>query len=547
MNKLFNWKSILFLSIFIGLMLLSSVIYIDFKTLPSENWSKYITLYTSDVTDQTQNYYDDIIAVSDDNNKLLVTFSDHEMLYFKRLGQDGQIQESFSYKLDENVKTISTLVDTDHLNVLIASEHSIDLYNFSLSDFKLISKDNVTSQYDRVKIFENKAVYYDQNQLFYFDGQKTTFLSKNDKLEQFDFKVDQNSLYINVLEYDFGSYYFSIYHYDLQNDKIKYNSKIKKINTISGTISLDANLLVKDNQLYNCLILKNNKYGQNFEFNLILDKTSMAVLNTFNESNLSYDPNTQYIEYNDQVYIAYNDKSFIGKMEIGSQYKTFTNVFLKPIDSNDMIEGRPNKILTKSQNYAPNLKFISIGDYNYLLTTEIDHGQNKIYLSSDAPEIIKQSQKITFTDYRNIFFGALTYIPASIMTSWMVIIGLLFPVVFVIIPIAIVKMNWVERNPIKMLYAALISYIIVKIYYVFTNLNILAFTSATLGAPPVHLSSIFLTALTFIFTTGISLVCIFLYLKKKPDTHFIASFFIFFIFEMVQYLIYITTYAVMYM
>lgn len=547
MKKLINWKFVLFVSIFIALLLLSSVLYADFTTLPSENWSKYITLYQSDVTDQTENYYNDIFDVITNDDQLILTFSDLKKLNLRSLNLSGEIQKSFSYDLDSNVKKLSTSINSNTLNVLIASENALKLYAFDLDDFSLISISEVTDQYDSIKLEGQKAVYYNQNAFYYFDGNDIYLISKNTKAEQFDFKLDQNKLFINLLEYDFGTYYFSLYEYDVATKKLDYHDKIEKISTISGTISLDTDLFIKDNSLYNCLILKNTKFGQNFEFNLILDKESLHILESTNYSNMSYDPNTQFIDYKNNVYIAYNDKSFIGKQEIGSQFQSYTNVFLRPIMENKLIENSNYKILTKSKSYAPNFKFVTLNHYHYLVTNEIDHQHNTLYLSSDHPDIITKSKHITFSDLQDIFFGALTYIPASIMTSWTVIIGLLFPVVFIIIPIAIIKMNWVERNHMKMLYSAVITYILAKIYYVYSDINFFHFADKNIGIPPVHLSSPILSILTFVFTTAVSLLCLKLFIKKKPNTHFIASFFIFFFCEMIQYMLYITTYAVMYM
>ncbi|GAU75796.1 hypothetical protein [Fusibacter sp. 3D3] len=547
MKKLYNWKFALFMSVFIALLLLSSVLYADFVTLPSENWSKYITLYQSDVTDQTQNYYDDIFDVVDYDHQLLLTFSDKQKLHFNILNLSGEIQKSFTYDLNTNVKKISTEINLNVLTVLIATETTLNQYNFNLSDFTLNAQAEITNHFESVKLDGKNAVVYVDDTFYFFNGTNLNFVSENSKVEQFDFQLDQNKLFINLLEYNLGGYYFSLYRYDINHDELFYKENMQKVNAISGTISLDTDLFIKEDHLYNCMILKNTKYGQNFETNLIVDKNTLDIIESVDSSNMSYDPNTQFVSYNDQVYIAYNDKSFIGKLEIGSQFKTYTNVFLRPITKGQEIEQLPFKILTKSQNYAPNFKFITVDKLDYLITNEIDHGQNVLYISSNEPNIIKQSTKLALTDYQNIFFGALTYIPASLMTSWMVIIGLLFPVIFVVIPIAIIKMNWVERNPIKMLYSAILAYLLVKIYYVFSNFDLLLFSNTSMGTPPFHLSSVFLSSLTFIFTTGISLLCIHLFLKNKPQTHFITAFFFFFVFEMIQYLFYITTYAVMYM
>ena len=547
MKKLYNWKFVLFISIFIALLLLSSVLYIDFITLPSENWSKYITLYQSDVTDQTENYYDGIFDVISNDDQIVLTFSDLKKLNLKLINLSGEIQQSFSYDLDSNVKKLSTSIDSDVLNVLIASESTLNLYKFDLNDFSLLSVTEVTTHFDKIKLKGQNAVYCTQNTFYYFDGNESYTISENSNVEQFDFELDENKVFINLLEYNLGTYYFGLYEYDIPTKKLNYHDKIQKISTISGTVSLDTDLFIKDNALYNCLILKNTKYGQNFEYNLILDKKSFHILENTNSSNMSYDPNTQFVDYKNNVYIAYNDKSFIGKQEIGSQYQSYTNIFLRPIVENQLIENLPYKILTKSKTYAPNFKFITVNDYNYLIANEIDHQHNTIYLASDHPDIIAQSKHVTFSDIQDIFFGALTYIPASIMTSWTIIIGLLFPVVFIIIPIAIIKMNWVERNHMKMLYSALITYILAKIYYVYSDIHLFHFADKNIGSPPVHLSSPVLSVFTFVFTTAISLLCLKLFIKKRPNTHFIASFFIFFFCEMIQYMLYITTYAVMYM
>lgn len=545
MKKWIHWKLVLSISIFLSILLITNVIYRDYMSLPSENWSKYITLYQSASTEDTNNYYNDILDATSTDDNLLITFSDKNTLNLQKLDENGNILSSNTFEMTSPAFKLSISKNAGTIDVLVAHEYSILKYSFNESTLDFISEYEVTSSYDDVKFSDGTALYFIEDTFYFFNGTSTAIAGSNKLTEQFDYSIKDDSVYISILEYDYGYYYYAVQTYDLMQSKTSY-TRIEKISTISGTISLDIDSIIHNQKLYGCIILKNTKFGQNYIDTRVLDLSNFSLLESYDATNMNYDPNMHIVVYNDQVCMAYNDKSFIGKHEIGSQFSNYTNVFLKSIDDVTPIDHTATKILTKSQNYAPNMKLILFKGHHYLFTSEILNQANYIYLSSDIPSIIEKSLNMTFDEYKNILFGALTYIPTSLLTIWSVIIGLIIPVAFIAIPIAIFKMNWVEHNHGKMLKATLAAYLLIKIYYFYDNWNSIYLPFGDLGATPFHLSTVPAVFATFIFTTGISFICLYLQRKRNPETHFITSFFSFFGFEMIQYMLYITVYLTMF-
>lgn len=545
MKLIKNWKTLILISLIVGIALLYGVLYKDASTLPSDNWSRSITLETTEniVKDQAyyQNYFDVIysdqtfiISKIIDQTFIISSYNEHLVLLK---------QESYDFSTYINTPIEYTqFFERDGLyHVQYYTEHQ--LYQFDInSDFSMVNDPQLIDENISVlKFKDDHIVYAKDNSYFYKSDQESIFLFERDDVELYDFDTndDQSILYIGLLTYSNGKYRANTIVYDL-NDLTYESNQLGILKQPSATVPLEVDAFYNDNMFYTLFSMKNTKYGQNLNSIFLIDTKTNAITSDSFFNNYSYTPRFDFTLFNHQMVLLFNDLSFVGKTDVGSQNKTYTNVLISPNFDNTFVP------LTNTQNFAANSILLSDGNHDYLFTNEVANGKNKIILNTNQPDLINQSLSFSTSDYLELLVNAFTFIPASLFALFSPFILLLFPVVIIILPIAIFKMTWAERNQLKMLYISICTYAISKLYYLINNRDLLIYNDLSSGAVPWHLSSLPLLLLINVFTGFMSYGALVLYRKKHKDSYFIIQFAFFFAMDLIQFLFYVQVYSVMF-
>jgi hypothetical protein len=131
------------------------------------------------------------------------------------------------------------------------------------------------------------------------------------------------------MTYQNGKYYANAGIYDYVSDQMVLN-ELRALKSPSSTVPLEIESYYANGNLYTIFSLKNTKYGQNLNNFLMIsgDNLQIAADNEF--SNNSYSPKFQFNNFNDQTVLTFSDLSFIGKTDVGSQTKSFSNILISP-------------------------------------------------------------------------------------------------------------------------------------------------------------------------------------------------------------------------
>jgi len=98
-----------------------------------------------------------------------------------------------------------------------------------------------------------------------------------------------------------------------------------------------------------------------------------------------------------------------------------------------------------------------------------------------------------------------------------------------------------------MLFIAIVTYHLSKIYYLWANQSQLIISNVGIGAEPWHLSNVGFLFLTGLFTSLISLLCLRVYTNGKKQPYFINQFAFFYGIEIVQFLFYYVIFTIVFL
>ncbi len=544
MKKIIKWQSVIILSAIIGVLLMAQVIYKDDIKLPSDHWSRNIPIETIASDDNYYSPYYDVLTVNE--SSYLIEKINHTLTVLK-LKEKGAFETVKSFDIsdyDHDFTEISVgQLEDQTISLILCNQSELAYFtlNDTLSDleFQNIIQDNI----ENITLNHGQAMYYKNHSLTLLDGNEELTISDSPKFEQysFDFNASTSQYDIAFLKYDNGNYYSGVMTYDRSNQTTE-EYELEKLPLIPGTISVNAVAFSNQDKLYCAMTLKNKKFAENYHFIYELDASKVNILNHYQFNTSSYTPHLQFVKIENEVRISVNQSTFIGKKAIGSNRKTYTNVVTSGFDNQTYIAH------TKSNVAAANAVWFQNQGNLYLITNEITNGENTLYLSSNAREIIKESQShMDWAEYINILLNALTFIPSSIMPLFVPLISLMIPVILIIIPVAIIKMSWVERHQNRMLGIAIITYLIFKARYLWVNQSDFIYSHLNYGDTPLHLSNGIGLFLTGLITTLISGLCLWLFTRKNPDSHFIPRFGFFFLIEMFLMLIFLIPYTMMFL
>ena len=540
-----NWKAVLCLTTILALTLLFQVLYSDATSLPADHWSRGIELLEQNNANDSNLYYSNYFDVISENGLIYFASIVDGSLELKIFDNELKEIDEKTYDLSDtfinNIDQICISSSSESFSILVYESDALYSLKF---DAQLTLMDNpklLSSNVEHAKIKESSILYQIANDYYLYHNDVITTLFNRDDVELFDFDLndDESHVYISLMTYATGKYRANILDYDLYDGSLS-KKEIAILKQPSATVPLEINAFCENETLYTIFSMKNTKYGQNLNNVYVLDMLSNSIVSSNYFNNQSYTPGFKFQVFGDHVTLIYSDQSFIGKTDVGSQNKYYSNVLSSDLFNEVTVP------LTNTQPFASNSKLLNIGEYQFLFTNETTNHENYIYVNSNKPELINQSKKLNLDTTLEVFINSLTYIPASLLALFSPLILLIFPVVLIILPISIFKMTWAEKNQKTMLKITIGTYLLSKLYYLINNQSRLVISQMGLGAEPIHLANLAILLAVGVFTTLVSILCLHFYSIRKTSNYFILQFAFFYAIELIQFLLFFQVYSVMY-
>lgn len=512
-----NYKFILFLTIIFIFSSLFSILYIEQRELPSENWSKEIKLETYLIN----NRYD---SFRKDNNELLKIDNEFYLIYFS---ENSYFLNVYDKKMDL-INKFSLNKDYDAVNHLYARNIDNKIHiNFTTNNNQLMSlvidyKGNIFSeeiidkQVKDVRYYKNNIAYLKDDGIYL----NNDLIYQENNIENFTFTSNNNHLNFAYIKYNLDTFKYDLNILDYSN-KIVTNQYIYTFALDNVTDIFDMDLSVTKNEKNLVVITENIKANVFTNITFKLDN-NYSILSR--DLNYSSGYNFKLLD-NSSNYIQ-NTQTNIGRIDISTKNKSYPNVALFKDES--------VYPLTKTKLFPNTVNYYTFNEDDYIVFTQTDSSKEiSIYLASTNPELIEKSQYVSFKSVKNIFLNTITTFLPLFLFGQIYSILFLIPIFIIILPFSLIKLTWAEQNQGKLLAASIVLFTLAKSKYVFFDMELH-------GLPIIFTNPILrlLIALTFSGVAIYSMIDI----SKDKNNHFLRNFIIFFIIDMITFTLFFTPY-----
>ncbi|HKL43537.1 MAG TPA: hypothetical protein VJ962_13240 [Clostridia bacterium] len=512
-----SYKFILFLTFLFIFSSLFSVLYIDQKDLPSENWSKEVKLETYSIDNRYDNFEtDDNSLLKLGNHFYLVYFSENSY-FLNEYDEHFNLIENFT--IDENyslVDYLNTVVIGDEIHMhFLTNEKLISLIINTKGE--ILSKEIIDEDIKKVKYDHNNIAYLKDDGI-YLNGEIIYTL---DNIKDFVFRKNNGFLTFAYIHYNLSTYTHDLNILEYENDIIS-NKTIKSLALDNVTEVYDIDLSISNNTNNLVIITENIKLNV-FTNNFFQLDNDYSII----DQNIKYSSgyNFEFID-NTSNYIQ-NQPSAIGRIDISTKDNKYPNLAL-------FKENGEVKPLTRTKLFPNKVDYYTFDQENYIIFTQTDNNKEiSLYLASTDEKIIQKSQNLSFDQIKALFLNTLTtFLPLFLFGQ---IYSLLFlvPIFVVILPFSLIKITWAEQNQGKLLMASILLFLLAKSKYVIFDMSIQGL--------PIIFSHPMMRLFIALILSSVSIYSM-RDISKDTNNHFLRNFIIFFIIDMITFTLFFTPY-----
>lgn len=540
-NKLKDWRLLLLVSAVLcyGLILLTMVN--DFYELPNDAFSKEVYLRDYQKLDTYESYDDKSFASGPLEDGFYILVNDGNQLIYETYSQRGELINSDVLKENqETVLDISTLLEGSELTYVLATETTISKGVIDLEARKLLKESTISDGYDLLELRGDKTIYSQEGIFYYYDKDRN-ILFEDTAIKKFDYAVKDEMLYISTITRHAGSFYTDLYRVNLQ-DGSSDKTFVRDYITSNSTKDAAHKIILDGNYLKAMSVFRDNRFSNTFykELTINLEEPTDFEFYRFEMADF---PNFTYLESTENhVEMMIEKFTFVGKDELASANNTFRNLVLLTRDG-DVLE---TQRMTKMKKAHPIYNYFQADDHNYLVFNTVESATGKIYFASNQADVIAMSNTLDSESFRGLILGALTVIPAALAVGFIPTMGYLFPVIFIIMPISMIKITWAERYPKKMLMIAIGIYF-VSLFGGFyeSAMMILRELQDMSGTLPWHMQSVVNMYGMLAITFALSYIAYKWFETKNPKSSFMIHFGVMFITQSVLYILLFNAYPLL--
>lgn len=536
MNKLKDWRLLFFVGALLSYGLLLMTMINDFYELPSEGFSKEVFLRNYEKQNTYEAYDDRNFTSGKLNQGFYLLLNDGNTLVYETYSEEGHLLNSYIVKEDiEAVVDISSKITNDKLQYLFLTADKLYSGEIALSSGRINEERLVDSHVESAILHDVYAVYCKSDQYYYFDGGSQT-LFEDQTIQQYDFAVEKEQLYITTISRNAGPFYTDFYKINLRDGLVE-KTELKSYITANATKDADHKIVISQGKARSMSIFRDSRTSNTYYKELVYD-LKQAEAFQFSKFEMMDFPNFRYkVDDKGFVTMMLEQFTFVGKTELASADSTYRNlVEIKDID------GERNVIkLTKMKKSHPTYDFFEVGGEDYIIFNTVDRemsvSEGSLYFATSLPSVVASSNTLTFDNFKELVFGALTVIPAALAVGFIPAMGFLFPVIVVIMPLSMIKITWTEHHPEKLLRAAIMVYAIsIMIGFYESASKIISSMQVMSGSIPWHLHSIGRMYSMLMITFLVSYLAYKWFERKNPDANFMIKFGIMFICQSMFYI-----------
>jgi len=428
---------------------LFSFIYTEQVKLPSDNWSNQLEIDTYNPKMDFQSLSsNNTTAIAIDDKRFVNIVALNKSLGFKMFNLNGVELNSGEATFDHNISEVSGMFIQGRLEIITLSESNdrVSFLTIQPEDFSEMDRKEVTLEGMTFKLSSNHVTAYDRTRVALLkDGTTKIYepgFEGRIELAEVD-QVDGETI-ISAITMKGSTYKLSVMTDDGAN---VYAEDLHILPSLSAINPVNVTMTVNDGKAVVISTMKHMRFGNNyvdfFDFNV---KTPLDYVHTGYEVD-TYEAVPYLIreESGQLSYLINFWASNLGRTEIAKGVQAYPNLYKTTHGTDEF------KQLTKSERSSVKPSYLKMGQYDYLVHNEQNDLENKVYLSSNDPEMITASRDYSQSTLMDIFLRTITTYPALILAGIPPMMTVILPLLVITAPILMFKLNWAEQNKDKMI------------------------------------------------------------------------------------------------
>ena len=514
--KMRDWKFVLLISFFALYFLFFSVLYMDEVKLPSENWSRELSVkeFTTPSVSQIMNSRNVTTAHLPEENAFLTIYHENGRLHTLQMDYGGKIITAKDLELEvlETYK-LKAWKDQDKIYLYSLENKILQRYVVDWKTGEVIHRKVMGEAIRDMTIEENLLFFAGDQGLQWTDGDKTHRGIEDLFIEKLEVVKVDNLYHIAFVEKrGDGSKVMGYAHYNPVEDSLK----IQEVGNLPSNTRMSLGHIdigkVQDD-LYIIAVSTDNKFGTSAVeyFQFPLDKPESVVKGTMTLN--GYAPNPVILPQGNK------DLTFIATTETTKgNNKKMNNLVQFTFKDGEIVD---KKLLSKTDGLSVNPQWFQVGEAQYLQWIDIVGNRKRIMIAGDSPEMMEAAGNLRKDQWVKLFMDTtLGLVPITYIAT--------IPLVYTFVPIIIlmffgsmVKLNWMEQNTMKVLCGAVGIHTLAKLSFTYSAI----FNNENLGnVLPQFIKNPLVFGILFLLTTAIAFYCVMNYTNKKGNPHFFSSY-----------------------
>jgi hypothetical protein len=516
MKEIRNYMVLITMTLLLIFFSLFSVLFIDYNQLPSDHWSKELKLTDYEQHEDFSTKHVPNFSMTSVKDKFYLTYFSNDKLYLKVFSKTFEvIDEKVIMDSIDNIRVYKGIEISHKANKFLIYLNKNDSIEKIVLDDQLRPSDHevLYNQIDE-PIIKSNSILYTKNESLYMNDEEITDAQG---LNAYDFIYDQGIYYIAFMKYDLDQLKRYLYISEVKKSRVS-THLVSEYNFIGGIrlYHLKVNRFMEHTGIL--FVTGDFKSGQYKNHEVILNNKSKII----SEKSYAASGSEPILVNQSSLDCIQSTPTTIGRQDLSTKGKQFTNL-VKFSDG----EKYP---LTKTTSFSPKTKFFQDNRYEYLLFTQYD--DNNIYLSSNNPEVIDQSQKLSLKSFGYLALLTLTNFAPMVLFFFINFGRFVTVVLLILFPLYIIKMYWVDDYRKIVLSTAVVVMMALKLHYIIFQMN-LPNMPAIMNSTISHVCICFLLSFSaYIATRDI---------RIKYHLSVIYEFLIFALLDMIYFTLFFTT------
>lgn len=540
MRWLKKWQTFAVIGVLLAIYLLYAVLKVDYLSLPDSGLSRGLEIKNYPAGTDFSDYYKKTYSMSYDSDKIYALSLSSEGLSLDILGPSLEVYEDYLFDSLKGHYEIASKKQGDYLMISCfdPKTNHLEFYALNLMDHSLKLESNFTLADVRAwTLTPDALVYADENHVIrQTQTQKMELATSKfaESIALIDLK-DSNAQLIAFTQFIDSQYQLDLVTIDDSGKVLNYRPSYFVFGAGGAVKPSELELGISQNELNIISVIKDQKSGVNIVYWLKGDLNASKANSSknFNAYTYSLSPLFYQDEY-DNLQLVMTAKTSIGRVELGSE-GSFQNL----IRTDDTLTSA--KSMTKSTKPAVNPQWLTFDGQSYLFYTQTEKGLSHLMVSSNKPELIALSQKVSFSEIISLLMTTLTTFLPLMYVSLIIEVYVLTPVLIAVVFISMYKLTWAERHSKEMLFISLGLHLMTKLYFIYKYVIVNQVLMASL---PSFLNGPFKFLFWATTMTLLSLASFRAFQKANPKRHYLQ---LYMFFNLIDIILFTMLYAPYYL